>query len=312
MIPILRYPLNRIERETDYLAVRVVSFERSGLISPVSNPFNIPQASNAIRQAAQDEKNIQGVIYLPIPNGLVDRNSVKWDEGSLNPVAAAAFGATKDAVQGLNLNNITSNGMGAFKDVAEGLGDRLQAAGVAIQDPAVTDALRDYFIGNAVNTFNANVDGRELISRTTGQVLNPNLELLFQGVNLRNFNFNFPITVRSEKEGQQVKKIINTFKKRMAAKTNTGGNEASRGIFIKSPDVFEMEFRRGSDKHPFLFSMKPCALRNISVDYASGAPYMTYWDGTPVSMSMKLEFTEINPVYAEDYNELSDDDGVGF
>ena len=48
------------------------------------------------------------------------------------------------------------------------------------------------------NTIGLNVDVGQVISRTTGAVENPNLELLFQGPGLRDFAFNIRFTPRSK------------------------------------------------------------------------------------------------------------------
>ena len=93
----------------------------------------------------------------------------------------------------------------------------------------------------------------------------------------------------------------------------TGAGAGSEGIFIGSPDVFELEFKRGGRPHPFLFKMKTCALNDIRVNYSDGTSYITYYDGTPVKMTMTLTFTELNPLYTSDYPEGDNlSEGVGF
>jgi hypothetical protein len=141
------------------------------------------------------------------------------------------------------------------------------------------------------------------------------MELLFKGVQLRSFPFAFTLTPRSRDEGQMCKSIIRTFKTAMAAKTtiaSDGATNGSRGIFIQSPDVFEVQFRRGNRAHPFLYTMKPMALKNMNVSYSDTGAYTTYEDSTPVKMTMSLSFTELNPVYREDYSDSFSRDGVGY
>ena len=112
-----------------------------------------------------------------------------------------------------------------------------------------------------------------------------------------------------------VKRIINLLKRSMAAKTSGAGPQ---GWFIKNPDVFTLQFMKGRSQHPFLYTHKTCALKNISVNYsdASQDNYASYYDGTPVSLTMTLDFTELSPVYNEDYdNDFADDilsRGVGY
>ena len=94
------------------------------------------------------------------------------------------------------------------------------------------------------------------------------------------------------------------------AGVNNSTNAGPGGIFISSPNVFQLEYRTGNQKHPFLNSFKPMALTNMSVNYAASGPYSTYEDATPVHLSMTLQFQELNPVYFEDYDDS--DIGVGY
>ena len=171
------------------------------------------------------------------------------------------------------------------------------------------DLVTSYMSAKAVGTLGGNVTAEGVLARTSGQVLNPNMELLFQGVQLRSFNFTFNLAPREENEADQIKQIIRTFKSSMAAKTS-GGTGA--GLFISSPEVFQLTYKSGNKKHPFLHSFKPCALVSMGVDYTGSGVYATYEDSTPVHMKLSLSFQELNPIYFEDYNKIPLTDGVGY
>ena len=163
--------------------------------------------------------------------------------------------------------------------------------------------------GEAVGLIGGNVSGSQLVSRATGQVFNPNLELLFEGVNIRSFPFSFEFFPRNPKEADQVKRIIRTFKKSMSArKTGTAD------IFIKAPDVFQLTFMKGGSKHPFLNRFLPMALTNMNLSYTGSNTYSTFYDGTPTHMKLDLTFKELNPIYFEDYEALEQakDTSVGY
>ena len=108
-------------------------------------------------------------------------------------------------------------------------------------DSKLQTAIRNAIAGAAVNQLGGNVNAQNLVARTTGQVLNSNLELLFGGVNLRSFPFSITFTRRYEEEALEVKRIIRQFKMSMAAKAGKrfSGGSAS-GIFLSSPDVFSL------------------------------------------------------------------------
>jgi hypothetical protein len=287
----LRYPQKRIDALDDYLQILIVDYVPPRL---GTNPSNIKQrnSSEALEQSGSLKKPLYQIL-LPMPQGISDENSVDWGDDSLNPLAAAALGVTDEIIKG-NVSNILSNITSAMGNVAtNGNGQ---------------DIVKSYFSAKAVNSFNANVSAESLISRSTGQVLNPNMELLFKGVMLRSFNFSFNFAPRQQSEAMAVKKIIRTFKKSMSARNSDG---TGAGLFISSPNIFQLEYRTGNGKHPFLNTFKPCALRSMNVDYTGSGAYATYEDATPVHMKLTLSFQELNPVYFSDYNDLTDV-GVGY
>ena len=83
------------------------------------------------------------------------------------------------------------------------------------------------------------------------------------------------------------------------------------GIFIQSPDVFQLKFLKDDVDHPFLHAFKLCALTGMSVNYTNAGTYTSYEDGTPVNIRMSLTFKELNPIYFEDYEGFTKDDGFG-
>ena len=174
-----------------------------------------------------------------------------------------------------------------------------------------TNAIRAAISGAAVGALGSNITAQSVIARSTGQILNNNLELLFSGVNLRSFPFSFTFSPRSPKESDVVKAIIRSLKMSMAAKAGEF-NGSAQGIFLKSPDLFQLDYLKDGSNHPFLNRFKLTALTGMSVNYTNAGTYASYNDGTPVNIRMNLTFKEINPIYHEDYNEATSGTGVGF
>lgn len=313
----LRYPYNmKIDRDTDYLEMRIGTYKPPGFGLNEKGEV-IADLPNVLTQDAQgnqtlDEKNlstnlknlaklpsatlkdIHTYISLPIPQSISDSTSVSWGPDTLDPLAAfgVALGSAmidKDKSAAQIFDSIKSNIPGALKN--EGLKNAFIAA----------------VAGKAYGALGGNVSVTSLISRASGQVLNPNLELLFNGVNLRSFPFSFDLAPRNQTEAKIVKKIIRTFKKAMTAK----GSGPTAGFFISTPDIFQLTYKRGKDQHPFLNKFKPMALTDMQLNYTGSNTYATYADGTPIHITVSLTFTELNPVYAEDYDDKNDI-GVGF
>ena len=130
--------------------------------------------------------------------------------------------------------------------------------------------------------------------------MNNNLELLFKGMNLRSFPYSITFSPRSFKESNVVKAIIRSLKQSMSPKAESF-TDSAQGIFLSSPDVFQLEYRRDGKPHPFLNNFKLCALTGMNINYTNAGTYTSYNDGTPVNIRMDLTFKELNPIYAEDY-----------
>ena len=241
------------------------------------------------------------MIVLPIPQQLSDISAIDWTDGKLNPIEAYGLAATSTIIRegGRGIDNAGQ----AAKDIVTQLGASL---GSAANDPNIQNALIAAISGQAVGALGGNVSGSSIVARATGQVFNPNLELLFNGVNLRVFPFTFEFFPRNREEGEEVRQILRLLKYSMVP------SRGDQGIFIKAPYVFQLEYMKGRHPHPFLNRFQPMALTNMSVNYTGSNNYSTFYDGTPTHIRLELLFKELNPVYKDDYDVLPYDEGVGF
>ena len=243
-------------------------------------------------------------IELPIPQDLTDSNSVTWGEDRVNALELAALNVAQGAMAG---------------NIGEGAVEAAQLAVTALNTgvniPTLSgdtqDAVRAALSGAAIGALGSNVSAKSVIARSTGQILNNNLELLFQGVNLRSFPYSITFSPRDPKESRMVKDIIRSLKMAMAPKAGEMESSA-QGIFLKSPDVFQLKYLRDGHDHPFLNSFKLCALTGMTVNYTNAGTYTSYEDGTPVNIRMNLTFKELNPIYHEDYATEGAGPGVGY
>ena len=168
------------------------------------------------------------------------------------------------------------------------------------------NSLKTGLAASAIRSLGMNVSAQGLISRASGQVLQSNLELLFSGMALRTFPFIFDFAPRDEKEAEEVMLIIRTIKMAM---TPSGRDS----VMMTAPDLFQFTYISGKERHPFLNSFKVGVLSNMTVDYTAGGNYATYGGKykSPVHMRMQLDFKEINPVFREDYEQMSNTPGMG-
>ena len=123
----------------------------------------------------QQDKITKYYIELPIPQEVNDSNSVTWGEDSLNIFQLAGLAAAQ---------NIMKEPGRSFQAVAEVLQKGIPLPEL---DENTKNAVLAGISGQAINALGGNVSPGSVIARSTGQILNSNLELLFQGVNLRSF-----------------------------------------------------------------------------------------------------------------------------
>ena len=245
------------------------------------------------------------MIELPIPQDISDSNSVTWGEDRMNVLELAALNVAQKAMSG----NIAENAVQTAEAAVTMLNTGVEIPGLTADTQA---AVRAAISGAAIGALGSNVSARSVISRSTGQILNNNLELLFQGVNLRSFPFSITFSPRDPDESKVVKDIIRSLKMSMAPKAGEIDGSVSLGMFLKSPDVFQLKYMKDDVDHPFLNAFKLCALTGMSVNYTNAGTYATYEDGTPVNIRMNLTFKELNPIYHEDYTQAAAGFGVGY
>ena len=282
---ILRYPLNEDQKDYDYLKVCAYEYKPRGFSEGgLTGDYGEPE------DRGLSKKKGSHTVYLPMEaSGLQESNNVSWGGESLNALEAAAANIAGSTISG------ASEGFGeAFKGL---MGGSKEALTKVFGEGGVTSGdVAAYFAGQAV--------GKNVFTRATGKVMNPNMELLFTGPNLRTFAYSFRFTPREDAEARMVKRIIKMFKAAMAPRRKGGQ------LFLESPHVFKLKYYfKNGQEHPFLNKIKTCALQSFNVQYAPDGSYMTYDDGSMTSYTLNMTFGELNPIYESDIDESSDDMG---
>jgi len=316
---ILRYPLQSLTSSTDYLQIDIGNYEPVGeryINKPGSSKRYVTStsrgSSNSTAHLSTRPLINAGTILLPIPSQIKDTNTAAYNDSKMNGMAATFAAASED------LMNINWSGKGEEGDVASQLAKLgEEAIGEAIGGVGNIDfikmRLKKQFAAQAVSLFDKNVNPEDMLARSNGEILNPHMELLFSGPTLRNFRFSFKFTPRNELEAQQVKLIIRAFKQNMAPKVRgSAGGSGSGSWFLKTPNIFKIQYKSGNRNHPFLNKFKQCFLTNVDTSYTADGTYTTYDDGTPTSMLLDLAFKETEPIYDDDYDEGPGTEGVGY
>jgi len=283
---VLRYPLNEDVKSYDYLKVCAYRYKPREF-SQADDKTNRLTGDYQIGDLETQRKTGNHTVWLPMePQGLAESNSVSWDQGELNPLDAALAN-----ISGATIKGAGKGGDEAIKNMVNATGQAFNDAKAAADD----DTISAFFAAQAVGN-------QGIFQRATGQAVNNNLELLFKGPQLRSFNYNFRFTPRDEAESNEIRKIIKFFKKSIAPE------RGKAAIFLKSPHIFKLKYYyKNGQQHPFLNKIKTCACTNFSVQYAPDGSYMTYNDGSMTSYTVSLAFGELNPIYADDIIESSND-----
>ncbi len=327
----MRYPYD-IDINQDHLTIKQYEYKRELFDAERDNRVfdknsvneSGPGGSVAGREYAKNFGKFTGGVILPMPK-VSDSNGAEWGKSDLNVLGIAAAGlagglmnAAVDPVNMLgtlrdkllggtttkgdntlaNQQTLTEALLTANKDIItkDGETNIVQETGVAGMSIAAS---------KLAGVAGIDISADELLARSTGSILNPNAELLFQGPVLRDFGFKFLMVARSEAEAKMIRRIIRFFKIG-AAPIHLGGP-----ALLRTPNIFQLEYKAGNKSLDTVNKFNEMALRTITVDYAPDGFWSAYQDSHPVAVVMSLQFSELRPIYQREHVGTAED-SVGY
>jgi hypothetical protein len=264
------YPENLRFEKQDTITFTQLVYHTTGFDSTKIRAFQERKETSQIKER-------RASIILPIPGAISSQNNTDWNGEKMN------------AIQAAGANAILTAGQEGATAAVQGLQNKVEALSEGQTGANVKSALLAAIASNATGT------GAQLLTRTTGMVLNPNMELLFRGPQLRTFGFEFILTPRSANEGKIILQIIRLFKQGMAPQ------RSQDHLFLKTPNTFELKYAHEGNSHHALNKFKECALTSCNVEYTPNANYSTFKDGIMTQYKMTLGFSELVPIYNDDY-----------
>ena len=311
---LLIYPIDMITSQQDRLEISQFRYKPTGAESIFKDPAKVIQ-ENVQRNSALSD--FIGMSVLPIPNGVSDGNNVSWGADQMNSLTAgatglalskmggyagaaglgAAFAALTQALtKGQSPLGLLQTAKGAM--AANLYGDLLSAAA---DSAAAKGTAASALASQVLKMAQFEVSPESILARGFGIIPNSNLELLFNSPELRQFSFSYRMSPRSSSEARNVKRIIRFFKQGMAPRKQTG-QAGQASFFLGTPNVFKLRYKTGKDK-PIsgLNKFKVCALTAFSVNYAPEGNWAAYDEGQPVTLTMAMQFSELEPIYNTDY-----------
>jgi len=255
----------------------MINYSDAQLLRPSSTKMRRGFSDTETMRSATVRIKESIAIYLP-PN-VQDNYSTKYSgaETAILGFMAASGGKFLDAYR----NNNYKEAAQLFKDTAGGalaeMGKRTAAA--------------------ALDLITSSEGALELGAKIYGATTNPYMEVLFGGVDLRTFTYNFTFAPRNKKEQDEVKKIIHTFRFYQAPELRN-----NQSMYMGLPAEFDIHYmymhedgkvtaESPTGENTFYNKIATCVLTNVSVDYTPGAVH-SHADGSPVQIKMSLNFLE--------------------
>jgi hypothetical protein len=306
LAPVLKYPSDGAYGAGGQDYIRIETFQYK---APMPGAFgekgNENSVANVIDRGPTRGSNLGkygNTIKLPIPNDLRVSNGVEWGGAKANAIEMAAMTSMTNAIGNTMNNGVVDTLMKSFGSMGKIIN---QLGDLEVADGGSGQALTAFVSKLALSKLNINVDTNQFVARSNGIAINPNLELLFSSPKLRNFTFRFDFAPNDEVDARNSRLIMRIFKQGMLP-TGYGSKDGTSSVFIGSPHVYRIGYFNGTNRIRGLPIHKICALTQCSINFTPENVYQSYSDdravSNPVRSVMELAFTELTPLFAEDYN----------
>ena len=302
----VKYPMDMSDQQ-DRFSITCYSYQAP--YATATEKSNIGSAYG-VQRSSPYRKKLGAGLLLPMPNNMIDGNARKWEEDNINNQALDAVRASmSNGMSQIIAGKLGLSGFQAFlKNTMGTLRSSTQQSG--------RQELFANELSQLVGDMGYDVSADTILSRTAGVIANANTELLFAGVSLRSFEFNWLMSPRDIREAAQVRMIIRALKQwsapRKLKKLVSGKDGAdARGTgqaggptyFLGTPNIFRLRYLTNGNKDILgVNKFKPCALTDINLNYTPEGMWMAYQDGQPVAVQMSLKFNELEPIYNTDYS----------
>lgn len=131
----------------------------------------------------------------------------------------------------------------------------------------------------------------KLALATQGLALNPQEQVLFNGIDFRTFQMAFTFTPYSREEALEVKNIIKLFRQYAAPRLQKG----TGGMFFIPPGTFDLKFLFNGRENRNITKVGESVITSIDVNYAPNG-WSAHSDGAPVQTTLTMSFKEIQLV----------------
>lgn len=170
--------------------------------------------------------------------------------------------------------------------------------------------------GSIMKTIAARLGG-SAFQNITQKAENPRTQMLFQGMNFRNFTWSWTLYPKNKLEAKALWDIISYLKYHTLPEYDA----QAAGIFLIQPSLFDIEFHSHGQRNDYLPKTLSCVCKNITIDYAPAGvvaffePYIDpntgRWVSAPIGVKLSLSFEENEILTKNRVNPSTDGEGGG-
>jgi len=174
----------------------------------------------------------------------------------------------------------------AFKEAISGVAKGLEGAGGGTKNGVDGSRLNKYGRLISAGASLAQTETAKLLLKSQGLAINPQQQLLFDGIDFRPYQMAFTFTPYTKQEAETVRKIIKLFKEHAAPKITTSG------MFFIPPSTFDVKFLFNGKENKNINRVAESVIESIEVNYAPNG-WAAHDDGAPVQTTLTMSFKEI-------------------
>lgn len=286
---VLRYPKDKINVDSDYVVFEFYEYsppfrKRNGSTTGEQTGRSIDY-NQSYQYTKQDTEKFS-TIAMYMPEDISTGFKGNWGGKAFSNIG-------RDALRAAGADTILDK-LGGIGEGIQNAGDNLlNMTGAAAVSKGISKITGDSITPN------------DVFGSISGAILNPNTELLFDSVDMRNFQLKFKLVPRGIEEVYDINQIVKQFKQATLPTRDPGvvfkrKNVGIANNFIGVPAVCRVSFMKGGAEHPVLPRFKMCAITQVDVNYTPDGSYATYRDGQPVAMTLAINFQETKLVFAEE------------
>jgi hypothetical protein len=263
------------EVDASYRAELVKKGAKGTIISDIPDLRKARKAMSGFSSVMPTTTRITDSIAIYLPPNVSDDTTIKYQGVDMGAIGMLAVGGANlvDAIQRTD--------MAAMGSVIGG----------AAAKAAMVGAKK--FSAEAISLF-GDIDPDKVIQfgeKAFGRATNPYMEVLFDNVDLRTFDYTFTFSPRNADETNDVQTIIKMFRFHALPEVS-GTNQA----FMKLPSTFDIHYMYQLDEdiakeNSFYTKIATCVCSGVKVNYTPEA-VKSFASGAPTQITMTLSFQE--------------------